>query len=52
MLEVIFDNIEGNISSSSINLCNYIAGCNKDELVSVASDSGLTFLVQCMLLKL
>ena len=43
ILEVLFDNIEGTISSTLINLCYYIAEYYEDGFVSAASDSGLTF---------
>ena len=43
MLETLSDNIKGNISSSLINLCHYIAEYYEDEFVSAAGDSGLTF---------
>ena len=43
ILEALSDNVEGNISSSLINLCHYIAEYYKDEFVSAASDPGLTF---------
>ena len=36
------DTVEGNISSSLINLCHYIAEYYKDQFVSATSDSGLT----------
>ena len=52
MIVALSDNVEGNISSSLINLCHYIAEYYEDEFVSAAGDSGLTFLVQCLLLKL
>ena len=52
MLVALFDNVEGNFSSSLITLYHYIAEYYEDEFVSVAGDSGLTFLVQCLLLKL
>ena len=52
MLEALSNNIEGSISSSLINLCHYIAECYENEFVSAAGDSGLTFLVQYLLLKL
>ena len=43
MLEVLYDNVEENISSSLINLCHYIAEYYEDEFVSAAEDSGLTY---------
>ena len=43
MLEALSGNVEGNISSSLINLCHYIAEYYKDELVSAAGSSGLPF---------
>ena len=52
ILEALSDNIEGNIPSSLINVCHYIAEHYEDEFVSAAGDSGLTFLVQCLLLRL
>ena len=43
ILVALFDNVEGNISSSLINLCHYIAEYYEDEFVLAAGDSGLTF---------
>ena len=43
MLVALFDNVEGNISSSLINLCHYIAEYYEDEFVSAAGYLGLTF---------
>ena len=43
ILAALSDNIEGNISSSMINLFPYLADCCEDEFVSAAGDSGLTF---------
>ena len=43
MLVALSDNIEGNILSSLINLCHYIAEYYEDKFVSTAGDSGLTF---------
>ena len=43
VLEALFDNVEGNISSTFINLCHYIDECYEDEFVSAAGDTGLTF---------
>ena len=43
MLEALYNNIEGSISSSLIYLCHYIAECYENEFVSAAGDSGLTF---------
>ena len=43
MLEVLSDNVEGNISSSLINLCYYIAEYYEDDFVPAAGDSGLAF---------
>ena len=43
MLVALSDNVEGNISSSLINLCHYIAEYYEDEFVSTAGDAGLTF---------
>ena len=51
MLKSLSDNVEGSISSL-INLCHNITECYEDEFVSAAGDSGLPFLVQCLLLKL
>ena len=45
MLEALSDNVEGNISSSLINLCHYITAYYEDWFVSTAGNSGLTFLV-------
>ena len=52
MLEALSDNVEEIISSSLINLCHYIAEYYEDKFVPAAGDSGLTFLVQYLLLKL
>ena len=52
MLEVLFDNVEGTISSNLINVCNYIAEHYKDKFIPAGGDSGLTFLVNYLLLKL
>ena len=52
MLEAQSDNIEGIISSSLINLSHYFAECYEDEFILATGDSGLTFLVKCLLLKL
>ena len=43
MLKALSNNVEGNISSSLINLCRYIAECYEDKFVSAAGDSGSTF---------
>ena len=43
MLEALSNNGNGNISSSLINLCHYIAKFYEEEYVSAAGDSGLTF---------
>ena len=43
MLEALFDNVEGHISSTFINLCHYIDECYEDEFVSAAGDTGFTF---------
>ena len=43
MLKALSDNVDGNISSSLINLCHYIVECYEDEFVSAAEDSGLIF---------
>ena len=43
ILVALSDNVEGNISSSLIHLCHYSAEYFKDEFVSAAGDSGLTF---------
>ena len=43
MLETLCNNVNGNISSSLINVCHYIAEFYEDEFVSAAVDSGLTF---------
>ena len=43
ILKVLSNNVEGNISSSLINLCHYIPVCYEDGFVSTAGDSGLTF---------
>ena len=43
MLEVLYNNVNGNISSSLINLCHCIAEFYEEEYVSTAGDSGLTF---------
>ena len=43
MLEVLFNNVNGNISSSLINVCHYIAEFYEEEYITVAGDSGLTF---------
>ena len=52
MLEAQSDNIDGIISSSLINLSHYFAECYEDEFILATGDSGLTFLVKCLLLKL
>ena len=43
MLVALSNNVEGNISSSLINSCHYIAEYYKDKFVSAAGDSGWTF---------
>ena len=43
MLEVLYNNINSNISSSLINLCHYIAEFYEEEYISATSDSALTF---------
>ena len=43
MLKALSNNVDGNISTSLINLCHYITECCEDEFVSAAGDSGLTF---------
>ena len=43
MLVALSNNVEGNISSSLINSCHYIAEYYEDEFVSTADDSGWTF---------
>ena len=43
MLEVIYNNVNGNISSILINLCHCIAEFYEEEFVSAAGDSGLSF---------
>ena len=43
MLETLCNNLNGNISSSLINVCHYIAEFYEDEFVFAAVDSGLTF---------
>ena len=42
MLEALSNNVKGNISSSLINLCHYIAEFYEEEYISAAGDSGLT----------
>ena len=42
-LEALSKNVEGDISSSLINLCHYIAEYYEDKFISAASDSSLTF---------
>ena len=39
MLEALSNNIERNISSSLIKICNFSAECYEDEFVSAAGDS-------------
>ena len=36
MLEALSNNVNGNISSSLINLCHYIAEFNEEEYISAA----------------
>ena len=43
MLEALYNNVNGNISSSLINLCHYMAEFYEEEYTSAAGDSGLTF---------
>ena len=43
MLVALSDNVEGNISSSLINLCHCITEYYEDEFVPTADDSGWTF---------
>ena len=43
MLEALSGNVGGNISSSLINLCHYIAEYYEDELVSAAGGSFFWF---------
>ena len=43
MLETLSNNVNGNISWSLINLCNYIAEFYEEKYISTAGDSGLTF---------
>ena len=43
MLEALSDNVEGNMSSSLINVCHCIAEYYEDEFVSAAGDTGLIF---------
>ena len=43
MLEVLSNNVNGNISSSLVNLCHYVADFYEEEYVSIAGDSELTF---------
>ena len=38
MLKVLSDNVDGNISSSLINVCHYIAEWYEDEFVPAAED--------------
>ena len=52
MSKILSNNFEGNISSSLINLCHYISEYDEDEFVPAASNLGLTFLGQYLLLKL
>ena len=41
MLEALYNNVYGNISSSLINLCHYISKFYEEEYISAAGDSGL-----------
>ena len=43
MLRTLSDSVEEHISSSSINVCHYIAEWYEDKFVSAAGGSGLTF---------
>ena len=43
MLEALFDNVEGTILSSLINVCYYFVECYKDEFISAGGGCGLTF---------
>ena len=43
MLKALYDNVEENISSSLMTLCNYVAECYEGEFVSAACETGLTF---------
>ena len=43
MLEVLYNYVKGDISSSLINLCHYITEYYEDKFVSAAGDSGFTF---------
>ena len=43
ILEVLFNNLEGNLSSSLINVYHYITECYKEKFISAAGNSGLTF---------
>ena len=43
ILKALSNNVEGNSSSSLMNVCHYIAECCEDKFVSAAGDSGLNF---------
>ena len=43
MLEALCNNVNGNISSSLINVCYYMAEFYEEKYTSTAGDSGLTF---------
>ena len=43
MLEALSNNINGNISSSLINLCHYMTKFYEEEYTSATGDSGLTY---------
>ena len=43
ILEGLCDNNEGNVSSSLINLCHYIAECHEEEFLLATGDSSLNF---------
>ena len=43
MLELLSDNVGGNVLSSLINVCHYIVEYYEDKFVSTAGGSGLTF---------